>query len=147
MKRFLFPAVFCALLFVAAPAGAQTIGTFRWQLLPFGSVVELTVTQQGTIFLLHGKELQCGNNRSLPVSGVAVPQANGQVFLGFTSINENGRGIHTRAYVNLTDFNGNYADNAGNSSITMNFAFNPGTTCPGGLRTGPTNPDQGEPQQ
>jgi hypothetical protein len=139
MTRFLSPLILGAMLVTAAPAGAQTIGTFRWQLAPYGSVVHLTVTQQGSIFLLHGFEAQCGGNLSLPVSGVAVPQANGDVFLGFTSINENGRGIHTRAFVNLTTFNGSWSDNAGNSN--QSFRFNPGTTCPGGPRTGPVVPD------
>lgn len=141
IRRSLFSLVFVAMLTAAAPASAQTIGTFRWQLHPYGSVVNLTVVQQGSIFLLSGFEAQCGGNLSLPVSGVAVPQASGQVFLGFTSINENGRGLHTRALVNLTDFNGSWSDNANNTN--QSFVFNPGETCPGGPRTGPTSPDQG----
>lgn len=140
MKRLLFSFVLGAVLFAAAaPAGAQTIGTFRWQLAPTGSVLNLTVTQQGSIYLLSGFEAQCGGNLSLPVSGVGVVQANGQVFLGLTSINENGRGIHTRAYVNLTTFNGSWSDNTGYSN--QSFVFNPGVTCPGGPRTGPSAPD------
>lgn len=142
MKRLFSSLILAALVFAAAPASAQTIGTFRWQLAPYGSVVNITVTQQGSIFLLAGFEEQCGGNLSLPLSGVAVPQASGQVFLGFTSINENGRGLHTRAYVNLSNFNGEWSDNAGNSS--QPFVFNPGTTCPGGPRTGPVSPDIGE---
>lgn len=140
MKRLVGSLILAALVFVAAPAGAQTIGTFRWQLQPYGSVVNITVTQQGQIFLLAGFEAQCGGNLSLPVSGVAVPQANGQVFLGFTSITENGQGLHTRAYVNLSNFNGTWSDNAANSN--QQFLFNPGETCPGGPRTGPVSPDQ-----
>jgi hypothetical protein len=139
MKRFLCPLILGAILFAAAPAGAQTIGTFRWQLSPLGSVLNLTVTQQGSLFLIHGTEEQCGGNLSLPVTGLAVPQANGQIFIGVTSINETGRGIHTRAYVNLTDFNGTWADNTG--YFNQPFLFNPGTTCPGGLRTDPNSGD------
>ena len=139
MKRFLSPLILGAILLTAAPASAQNLGTFRWQLAPYGSVLHLTITQQGGIFLLNGFEAQCGGNLSLPVSGVAVPQANETVFLGLTSINENGSGIHTRAYVNLSDLNGSWSDNAGNSN--QSFVFNPGTTCPGGPRTGPTAPD------
>ena len=102
MKRFLSPLILGATFLTAAPASAQNLGTFRWQLAPYGSVLHLTITQQGSIFLLNGFEAQCGGNLSLPVSGVAVPQANETVFLGLTSINENGSGIHTRAYVNLS---------------------------------------------
>jgi hypothetical protein len=146
MKRYLYPLVLSAVLFAAAPARAQTIGTFRWQLAltgggGLGSVLNLTVTQQGTIYLIAGFEEQCGGNLSLPVTGVAVPQANGQIFFGLTSINENGRGIHTRAYINTSNFNGSWSDNTGYSN--QPFLFNPGTTCPGGLRTGPNSPDTG----
>lgn len=144
MKRFLFPLILGATLLTAAPASAQGLGTFQWQLAPYGSVMHLTVTQQGGIFLLNGFEAQCGGNLSLPVSGVAVPQANGTVFLGLTSITENGSGLHTRAYVNLSTLNGSWSDNAGNSN--QSFVFNPRTTCPGGPRTGPTVPDPSEAQ-
>jgi hypothetical protein len=123
----------------AAPAAAQSLGTFRWQLQPYGSVLNLTVTQQGSIYLLDGFETQCSGNATLPASGVAVVQSNGQVLLGVTTINERGRGLHTRAFINTTDFNGFWSDNAGNTSQT--FRFNPGTTCPGGPRTDPTSPD------
>jgi len=132
-----------------APAGAQTIGTFQWQLQPYGSVLSLTVTQRGSVYELIGFEAQC-SNLSLPVSGVGVPQANGTIFFGVTSINENGRGLHTRIYVNPGNgYNGTWSDNAGNTNQVAKF--NPATTpvCPGGPRTGPTSPDQGvgQPQQ
>jgi hypothetical protein len=122
----------------AAPASAQNLGTFRWQLQPYGSVLNLTVVQQGTIYLLDGFETQCGGNATLPVSGVAVPQANGSVLIGVTTVNERGRGLHTRAFINTTDFNGFWSDNAGNTSQT--FRFNPGDPCPLGPRTDPTSP-------
>ncbi len=140
IRRSLLILVCAGVLAAASPAAAQTIGTFRWQLQPYGSVLNLTVVQQGSLFLLSGFEAQCGGNASLPVSGVAVPQANGQIFIGVTSITENGQGLHTRAFINLSDFNGSWSDNANNSN--QPFVFNPGTTCPGGPRTGPTVPDQ-----
>jgi hypothetical protein len=134
------PVVLLALL-AAVPAQAQSLGTFRWQLQPYGSVLNLTVTQEGSLYSLKGFEAQCGGNLSLPVYGVAIVQANGTVFLGLTSINEQGRGLHTRAFISITNnFNGTWSDNAGNTN--QNFVFNPGTTCPGGPRTGPTSPDE-----
>ncbi len=140
IRRLLFTAPLLALLASAEPASAQTIGTFRWQLAPFGSVLNLTVVQQGGIYLLNGFEAQCGGNLSLPVSGVAVPQADGRIFLGVTSINVDGRGLHTRALINLSDFNGFWSDNAGNSSQA--FVFDPAAPCPGGPRTAPVEPDE-----
>ena len=38
----------------STPAAAQNLGTFRWQLQPYGSVLNLTVVQQGSIYLLDG---------------------------------------------------------------------------------------------
>jgi hypothetical protein len=136
----------CVLILVAlsaAPAGAQTIGTFQWQLQPYGSVLNLTVIQAGPLYEIRGFEAQCGGNLSLPVTGVAVPQANGTIFFGLTSINENGQGLHTRMYINLANgLNGSWADNAGNFNQVA--LFNPGTTCPGGPRSGPVSGDQGQ---
>jgi hypothetical protein len=128
-----------AVLATASPVRAQTIGTFRWQLEPFGSVLTLVVTQQGPVYTLHGFEAQCGGNASLPVWGVAVPQATGSVFIGLTSITENGRGLHTQASISLATFSGTWRDNA-NSNGT--FTFNPGQTCPGGPRVSPVVPDR-----
>src|SRR5262245_58988266 len=138
MKRPLAVLVLLAAVLYAAPASAQNLGTFRWQLQPYGSVLNLTVVQQGSIYLLDGFETQCGGNPSLPVTGVAVPQANGSVLIGVTTVNERGRGLHTRAFINTSDFNGFWSDNAGNTSQT--FRFNPGETCPGGPRTDPNQP-------
>lgn len=127
---------------LAAPAQAQTLGTFRWRLAPYGSVLALTVTQRGSVYELIGFEAQCGGNLSLPVNGVGVVQADGRVFLGLTSITVDGRGLHTRALINTSDFSGFWSDNAGNTS--QPFEFNPPPTCqpPLGPRTGPSSPDQ-----
>lgn len=119
-------------------ASAQVIGTFSWQLAPYGSQIVVTVTQNGSTYDFRGVETQCGGNATLPVTGMAVPQANGQILIGLTTINERGRGLHTTAFINTTDFNGVWSDNAGNTN--QQFRFNPGTTCPGGPRTNPTNP-------
>ena len=138
MKLISRSALLVATVVCATPVSAQSLGTFSWQVQPYGSVLQISVTQQGGIYLLDGIELQCGGNASLPVNGVAVPQSNGSVILGMTTINENGRGIHTRATINTSDFNGFYSDNAGNTN--QPFVFNPGVTCPGGPRTGPNVP-------
>lgn len=142
MKRHVVLFALVTLFACAVPASAQSLGTFRWQLQPFGSVLNLNVVQQGTIYLLNGFEAQCGGNPSLPAWGVAVPQANGSVFIGVTTITNAGHGLHTRAFINLTDFSGGWADNANQSGT---FAFNPGTTCPGSPRIDPIVPDQAAP--
>ena len=141
MKLRLLPLALIAAFASAVPAGAQSLGTFRWHLQPFGSVLNLNVVQQGSIYLLNGFEAQCGGNPSLPAWGVAVPQANGSVLIGVTTITNAGRGLHTRASINLTDFSGGWSDNANQSGT---FTFNPGVTCPGGPRIDPIVPDQSE---
>lgn len=124
----------------ALPAEAQVLGTFQWQLQPYGSVLHLTITQVGQLYRLEGFEAQCGGNASLPVSGVATPQPNGDLILGLTTINERGKGIHTRATITAgLGFSGFYSDNAGNTN--QPFRLSPGTTCPGGPRVDPLSPD------
>jgi hypothetical protein len=132
-------------LLSAAAAEAQTIGTFSWHLQPYGSVLTLTVTQRGAVYELIGFESQCGGNLSLPASGVAVFQANGTIFFGVTSINERGRGLHTRGFITLPTLSGTWSDNAGNT----NQPFLPvpsGPVCPGGPRIDPLTGDAPPPQ-
>lgn len=129
--------VLAALVFAAAPsaAQAQVLGTFYWQLQPLGSVLNLTITQKGSIFSVEGFEAQCGGNLSLPLTGVAIPQANGTIFFGLTSINESGSGLHTRAYMNTSNFGGTWADNTGYFNQPFVFRPNGAPVCPGGVRT------------
>lgn len=129
----------------AVPAQAQVIGTFQWQLQPYGSVLHLTITQVGSLFRLEGLEAQCGGNASLPATGLAVPQANGDLLLGVTTINERGKGLHTMARITAgLGFSGFYSDNAGNTN--QPFTLNPGTTCPGGPRIDPLSADAPPPR-
>ena len=85
MKRYVV-ALIAIIMMSASVASAQSLGTFRWQLQPYGSVLNLNVTQSGSVYVMTGFEAQCGGNASLPVSGVAVPQANGSVMIGLTTI-------------------------------------------------------------
>ncbi|MEZ5283811.1 MAG: hypothetical protein R2712_03150 [Vicinamibacterales bacterium] len=138
MTRTVLLALVLGLGFTASAAEAQVLGTFSWQLAPYGSQIVVTVTQNGSTYDLRGVETQCGGNASLPVTGMAVPQANGSILIGLTTINERGRGLHTAAFINTSNFNGTWSDNAGNTN--QQFRFNPGTTCPGGPRTDPGTP-------
>jgi hypothetical protein len=141
MKRHHFALALALVLLFAASTRAQSLGTFRWQLKPFGSVLVLNVTQQGSIYVLNGFEQQCFNP-SLPAWGVAVPQANGSILFGITTITDQGHGLHTRASISPSGLSGTWRDN-GNSN--GEFAFNPGNTCPGGPRVGPLVPDSNAP--
>ena len=134
--------VLAAVFALVAPSAlhAQTIGTFFFQLSPLGSVVNLTLTQKGTFYVVEGFEAQCGGNLSLPITGVGVPQANGSIFFGLTSINENGSGLHTRAYVNPANLSAStWADNTGYFNQPFTFKTSGAPVCPGGLRTSATH--------
>lgn len=126
----------------AATASAQNLGTFSWQLKPYGSVVTMTIIQEGAMYRVTGFEAQCGGNPSLPLTGSIVPQGNGQLLLGFTTITINGHGLHTRATINpASNFDGSYSDNAGDTGQTLTFrGGNQAPVCPGGPRTEPPSP-------
>ena len=61
------------------PAGAQTLGTFRWQLQPFCNVVTVTVTQSGAVYTLDGYDDQCGAPQRAPLVGLATPNPDGSI--------------------------------------------------------------------
>ncbi len=118
---------------MAWPALAQPLGAFRWNVAPYCSVLTLNVTQQGAIFTMDGFEDQCGGAPRLPAVGIAVPQADGTVLIGFTTVTEDGDPLHTRATISPATISGSWEDDAGNSGT---FVFNPATTT-GGPRPGP----------
>lgn len=134
--------ILAALLFVASSvsAHAQVVGTFYWRLAPLGSVLNITITQKGSLYVLEGFEAQCGGNASLPLTGSAVVQANGTIMFGLTSINDAGRGLHTRAYISPGgNFSGTWADNTGYYNQPFTFMPSGAPVCPGGLRTDPNS--------
>ena len=137
MKRYLLPLIMIGSFAVAAPASAQTLGTFRWNVAPFCSVLNLTVTQYGSVYALHGFEEQCGGNPRLPVYGVAIIQPNGIIWFGLTTIFDFGNGLHTQVTM-LSDFSGTWRDNA---NQTGTWVFNPGATT-GGPRIPPIERDR-----
>jgi hypothetical protein len=137
MKRYLFAFALIGSLTLAAPASAQTLGPFRWNVAPFCNVLNLTVTVSGSVFALHGFEEQCGGNPRLPVYGVAFFQGDGTIWLGLTTIFPFGNGLHTQVTM-FSDLSGNWRDNA---NQTGTWVFSPGATT-GGPRINPIEPDQ-----
>ena len=67
-------------LIPCAPAHAQPLGTFRWQLRPYCNVVSLAVVQEHGLYRLEGTDDQCGNGRDLAsVTGLAFPNPDGTI--------------------------------------------------------------------
>lgn len=116
----------------AAPAAAQSAGTFRWHLQPFCNIVELSVTQtsvtattaMGATYLLDGFDDQCGTARA-SVVGTAFFNADGSIGIGLTTVLSPGaQTVHVDARISLSTLSGTWRDNAGNSGA---FVYLPGT--------------------
>lgn len=118
-------------LALVTSAGAQTLGTFRWQLLPYCNVVTLTVTQQGVNYLLDGTDDQCGGPHKAGVTGIAFPNPDGTLGFGFNVAGPDGQQMHTDATINLISLGGTWN---GSSGDTGTFAFTPGAPAPGNRR-------------
>lgn len=111
-----------ALLFAATIASAQSLGTFRWQTQPYCNVLTLTVTQQGGLYKLDGFDDQCGAATKAPVSGTAVPNADGTLQFGLSIVTSpGGAAAHIAVPINVATLGGPWKDAAGNGGT---FAFN-----------------------
>jgi hypothetical protein len=141
MNRLVMSVVLAAIVFAATPAQAQSLGTYRWRLADFCSVVNVNVIQQGAFYQLVGYEEQCGGNPRLPVYGSAMLQADGTIWLGFTTIFPFGNGLHTQVTLN-SSLSGFWRDNANQSGA---FTLNPGPgPFLGGPRITPIEPIVGD---
>jgi hypothetical protein len=119
----------------AAPALAQPLGTFRWQLQPYCNIVTVNVTQQGGIYTLDGTDDRCGGGGP-PASlvGIAFLIPNGAGF-GLTTVLPGGTPIHTEATINIASLGGTWRDSGGNNGT---FVFTPGGGVAGAPRPIPS---------
>jgi hypothetical protein len=133
LPKLLTVALLTAGLWPAAPASAQTLGTFRWQLQPFCNVVTMTIVQQGIQYQLDGTDDQCGTGRSASLVGRAFVNADQSVSFGFSIVTTpGGTPVHVDAIMLTTGgFSGTWHDSVGNAG---NFVFTPGAIVPGAPR-------------
>jgi hypothetical protein len=125
-----------ATTFVTASAGAQSLGTLRWQLQPFCNVVTLSVTQQGSLYTLDGYDDQCGAAQRAPLVGLATPNPDGSIGFGMSVVTvPGGRGVQIDARIALATLSGSWSDSAGNAGT---FAF--GASTGGSARPLPSSP-------
>lgn len=112
------------LIITTLPAGAQPLGTFRWQLQPFCNIVTIQVTQAGGVYRLEGSDDQCGAATVAPVVGVAVLNPTGSIALGLNHVTTpGGAPVHVDAVVTLPGASGTWRDSAGGSGA---FVLTPG---------------------
>lgn len=113
---------------LAAPAEAQPLGTFRWQLQPYCNVITLTVVQQGGQYQLDGTDNHCGAMQAGSAVGLAFFNPNGSIGFGLTVVTApGGTPVHVEATID-TSLSGTWRDSAGNSGT---FAFTPAGIVPG----------------
>ena len=124
------------LVLSAGPLGAQSLGSFSWQLQPFCNNLTVNVTQQGALFTIDGYDDQCGAGQRALLVGVATQNPDGTIGFGLHIVTvPGGRGVDIDARIGLPSLSGPWSDSAGNSGT---FAFNSRT---GGLpRPLPTIP-------
>jgi hypothetical protein len=121
-----------AALSVAAAAGAQPLGTFRWQLQPYCNVVTVVVTQVGGVYRVEGTDDQCGASSRASVIGTAFQNPNGSIGLGLNIVAApGGTAAPVDATIGLATLSGTWRDGAG---LSGTFAFTPGASTGGGPR-------------
>jgi len=119
-----------AVLWTAAPASAQELGTFRWRLAPYCNQLVLRVEQKGTVFEVSGTDDQCGGAVAAAANGSAHFNPNGTVALSVIVIRPDGIPIATNASISPSTLSGSWSDEYGNGGA---FTFNP-TAAPGAPR-------------
>lgn len=116
LKSWVGGAALAVLVFGPSAAQAQSLGTFTWQLQPFCNRVTVTVTQNGGIYTLDGYDDQCGAPQRAPLVGLATPNPDGSIGLGFhIATSPGGKTVSVEARISLTTIGGPWSDSAGNS--------------------------------
>ncbi|MCC7180967.1 MAG: hypothetical protein IT177_21490 [Acidobacteria bacterium] len=120
-------------LALASAAGAQPLGTFRWQLQPYCNLIAMSVVQEGGVYRLEGTDDQCGNGRDLAsVTGLAFLNPDGTIGFGLTVVTTpGGAPVHIDAEVTLPGLSGSWRDSTG---ATGTFALSPNRASGGSPR-------------
>ena len=112
-------------LLVPSLADAQPFGSFSWQLQPYCNRVTVSVTQNGAVYTLDGFDDQCGAGQRATLVGLATPNPDGTIGMGFHEVVVGGQPVHVDARITLPALNGTWNDSAGNTG-TFVFGANAG---------------------
>lgn len=136
MVKTLAVAVLVSGLWLATPASAQPLGSFRWQLQPYCNIITLAVVQQGGQYQVDGLDDQCGAAVQASVVGLAFQNPNGSIGLGLSVVTApGGTPVHVDATISIGTLSGTWRDSAGNSGT---FILTPGAGVAGDPRPVPT---------
>lgn len=115
IRRLLLGAALAVLtvLMHADPGAAQSLGTFRWQLLPLDEIVTLTVVQQGPVFVLSGFDDSAGAGR-VATFGTAFFRPDGMIGMGLTTVFD-GAAFHTSVVMDPVTLSGAWRDDGANA--------------------------------
>ncbi|MCC7243603.1 MAG: hypothetical protein IT180_16900 [Acidobacteria bacterium] len=117
------------------PAGAQSLGQFRWQQQPYCNVVTLTVVQDSGVYHLDGWDDQCGAPTRASAAGLAFQNRDGSIGFGLTLVTSPGATpVHIDAAISLAGLSGTWRDSTGQSGA---WAFVPGGGLGGSPRPAP----------
>jgi len=126
------------LAWVALPADAQPLGTFRWQLQPFCNVVTVTVTQNGGIYRLEGTDDRCGEPQAASVIGTAFQNPDGSIGMGLNIVMApDGQPQPVSATLSLPSMSGTWKDESGHTGA---FVLTQGAGTGGSPRPLPVAP-------
>lgn len=119
-------------LWSAAPASAQSLGSYRWQLQPYCNIITVTVVQQGGQYQLDGQDDQCAAAEKASVVGLAFQNPNATIGFGLTIVTAPGATpVHVAATISIATLSGSWQDSSGNSG---SFTFTPGAGTGGSAR-------------
>ena len=107
-----------------APAMAQPLGSFTWQLQPFCNRVTVNVRQDGAVYTLDGWEDQCGGAQKAPLVGLATVNPDGTIGFGLNIVSPTGQAIPVQARISMASLSGTWSDAGGNGGV---FAFGANT--------------------
>lgn len=128
-------AIVIATLFFPDAAPGQPLGTFRWQQQPYCNVLVVNLVQNGAVYNVDGVDDQCGAGTGAAVVGMAFPNPNGSIGLGFTVVTTpGGTALHIDATVGLPSGSGTWRDSTG---ATGAFVLTQGAAVPGSARPMP----------
>lgn len=120
---------------VPTAATSQPLGTFRWQQVPYCNVLVVNLVQNGAVYNVDGVDDQCGAGTAAAVVGMAFPNPNGTIGLGFTVVTTpGGTALHIDATVGLPSGSGTWRDSSGASGA---FTLISGAAAPGSPRPVP----------
>jgi hypothetical protein len=103
-------------LIVAPPAGAESLGTFRWQMLPFCNVLAANITRESAdSFSITGWDNKCGGPSRDGIYGAFFFNPRGDIGGGLTIVSAGGAALHLDIVIDPFTLSGTWTASDGTS--------------------------------